>query len=208
MPRRGGIPAPWWPESPLPRRLTRTAAIAHALADHVLREVGLAAHHAAPPANRPDHTGRPEIVVKHLFAALSPVPCPRLGFLKVVPEGLRPYHVTRWLGLSGLRGLRSLCWRCARLGGGLALGGAGSTGRALCLALRCLLRRACCRRFTRAGLFFSWNMRSSTACAFGSSPLRYAGAPSALIAVSVSPVMMALRTKSMGDLPSAFSPRM
>jgi hypothetical protein len=156
MPRRGGIPAPWWPESPLPRRLTRTAGFAHALPDHVLREVGLAAHHAAPPANRPDHTRRPEIVVKHLLAPLAPVPCPRLGFLKVVPEqlgcvrvGWPPCRVDQLRG----RGLRSLCWRCAWLGGGLALGGAGSTGRALCLALRCLLRRACCTSLNPLGVF-------------------------------------------------------
>lgn len=149
MPRRGGIPAPWWPESPLPRRLSRTAGRAHAHLDHVLRKVRLAAHEAAPPTDRPDHTGRPEIVVKHLLAPLAPVPCPRLRFLKVMPEGLRPDHVTGWLGLCGLRGLRSLCWRCVRLGAGLALGGASSTGR----ALRCLLRRACCTSLNPLGVF-------------------------------------------------------
>ena len=147
MPRRGWHPPRRGsPESPSPRRLFWTASIAHALADHVLREVGLAALHAAPPPDRPDHTGRPEIVVKHLLAPLAPVPRPSLGFLKVVPEALRfvePSFGTRWLDLLDLRGLRSLCWRCARLGGWLALGGAGSTGRALCGLLSSTLCTGC-----------------------------------------------------------------
>lgn len=151
MPRRGWHPPRRGsPESPSPRRLFWTASIAHALADHVLREVGLAALHAAPPPDLPDHTRRPEIVVKHLLAPLAPVPRPSLGFLKVVPEALRfvePSLGTGWLDLFDLRGLRPLCWRCARFGAGLALGGAGSTGRTLCracLALRGLLCRTLC----------------------------------------------------------------
>ena len=145
MPRRGGIPAPWWPESPLPRRLTRTAGFAHALPDHVLREVGLAAHHAAPPANRPDHTRRPEIVVKHLLAPLASVPCPRLRFLKVMPEPL--WFVNPRLGTpaGGISLGAGACARCAGavrdLGVASRFGGAGSTGRALCLALRCIACR-------------------------------------------------------------------
>jgi hypothetical protein len=73
-------------------------------------------------------------VVKYLLAPLAPVPCPRLGFLKVVPESLRfvnPRLGTRWRDQLRGRGLRSLCWRCARFLGCLALGGAGSTGRTL-----------------------------------------------------------------------------
>ncbi len=147
MPRRG-----WHPprrgsrESPSPQWLTRTASFAHALADYVLREVWFRALHAAPPVDRPNHTGRPEILVKHLLAPLASVPCLSLRFLKVVTEALRFMHLSPdacWRGQLGLRGLRSLCWRCARLGGWLALGGAGSTGRALCGLLSSTLCTGC-----------------------------------------------------------------
>lgn len=154
MPRRGRHPPRRGsPESPSPRRLFWTASLALALADHVPGKVGLAARHTAPPTNLPDHTGRPETVVKHPLAPLAPVPRPSLGFLKVVPETLRfvePSFGTGRLGLLDLRSLRSLWGRCARLGGGLALWGAGSTGRTLCRA--CLALRGLLCRTLRASL--------------------------------------------------------
>lgn len=166
MPRRGWHPPRRGsPESPSPRRLTRTAAIAHALADYVLREVWFRALHAAPPAHRPDHTGRPEIVVKHLLAALSPVPCPSLWFLKVVPEALRFMQLSPdacWRGQLGLRGRRSLCWRCARLGGWLALGVLAAR------AARCAARASRCAACSAARFAPASTLSRLSACQLAS----------------------------------------
>ncbi|MFD1809777.1 hypothetical protein ACFSHQ_22055 [Gemmobacter lanyuensis] len=80
-------------------------------------------------------------MVKHLLAPLAPVPRPSLGFLKVVPEALRfvePSFGTGWLDLLDLRGLRSLCWRCARLGVASRLGVlAARAARCAARASRC-----------------------------------------------------------------------
>ena len=99
----GAEPSPWW----VSQIGCCFAAIAPAAAYHVLAAKPAAALHADWPTARPDHAGRPGIVVKHGFPllALAKVPRHRLGATTLAPaSAITP-------ALPWDRG----CWpRCAR----------------------------------------------------------------------------------------------
>ncbi len=125
--------------SPLPRRLSRTASRAHAHLDHVLRKVGFAAPHAAPPAHRPDHTGGQKLGSSTCSRLLPPSHAQGSGSSRSCPRGCDQTMSPAGLAFAAF----GACARCAGVVRGLWL--ASRLGVLAARAARCASRCAASR---------------------------------------------------------------